>query len=1178
MCRTLLFAFLSLTITIASVAEDSKPVGSVTRLVLYNADTDQPIAAPFVDGATINLAATGTSLNLVAEVSGSVESVVFTYDGQRFRTESVAPYAFAGDNRGDLYGWTPTIGTHTLTATPYEANSGNGTAGAPFTVTFTVTSGGNAPPVAAFTATPTSGTAPLAVSFDASASSSGIAAYHWSFGEGNTAAGITASHTYLTPGAYTAQLTVTGTDGAQDTESRTITVSEPGAAGAFLEAGGLVAFEAESYATNTPVGIDAWLEKSTASTSYPAPAGYSGSAAMYAADDAANSNLAPGTGPEMTYPVNFTTPGVYYLWVRAYANDYNSDRLHGGLNGEDYGPGIRLDYLIATTHDTWTWTNKHGSAREPAYLIIDTPGVYTINLWMQKDGLYADKLVLSTDANYTPTGIGPPESPREDCASCNRAPSAALEAWGDDLTIHFDGVESSDPDGQVTDYRWNFGDGATGTGSTTRHTYAAAGTYTVTLTVTDDAGAQGSTSKTITVTDSGTGSGAFLESGGLVVMEAEHAHRNIARSSKRWDEVSTIAGYSGEGAMVALPDNGQLINTGYSTTSPELAFEVRFGEGGTYYVWVRMYSTNDLDNSLHAGLDGAESASGHAMEETTYGAWTWSKNRKYSASDASLTTPSGVHTVSLWMREDEVAVDKVLLTTDANYTPSGAGPAESARDEGSANEPPRASFTYTLDGLKATFDASASRDPEGGALTYWWDYGDGETGGSSIHEYASAGTYAVTLTVTDPQGASDAISQQVSVTDGTNLPPVISYLLDPQRANNAVYYGERVLFDAKDSFDPEGGALTFAWYVGAQQVGSGALYAHTAANSGTSEVIRLEVSDGSLTSSEEIVLSLEESSRWYYYLTDHLGSLRAMVDEEGAVVSYSDYYPFGLEMPGRSSLHEAAKPKENYTGHELDEESGLVYAGARYYMPEIARWGVVDPMGDKHPEWSTYNYVLNNPFRYNDPNGLNPCCEEALTGVRVAVTAFYDVKHSAQNAILNSLLGQWIWPVDEGMKWEAIYSIDESGNQVFDTVIHQVPKGGTIAEAFNRTLDAINIVSFGQSPTGSILSKAPGSTTQIIENVRTVTDRLIQHTSEKDLIAAAKEVASGVPYLGQHLKEVREAAKGLRRRIRQINNGLSDPNLSLEQRQALLDELSIASRNLDAAEEAVSGVYKRHDN
>ena len=679
--------------------------------------------------------------------------------------------------------------------------------------------------------------------------------------------------------------------------------------------------------------------------------------------------------------------------MRAYANDYNSDRLHGGLNGEDYGPGIRLDYLIATTHDAWTWTNKHGSVQEPAYLTIDTPGLYTINLWMQKDGLFADKLVLTTDANYTPTGIGPPESPREDCSSCNSAPTAAFEAWGDDLTIHFDGVESSDPDGRVTQWNWDFGEGATGNGSTTSHTYAAAGTYTVTLTVTDDAGAQGSTSKTITVTGSGTGSGAFLESGGMVVMEAEHAHRNITRSSKRWEEVTTIAGYSGEGAMQALPDNGQLINTGYSTTSPELAFDVRFGEGGTYYVWVRMYSANDLDNSLHAGLDGAETASGHAMEETTYDAWVWSKNRKYSASDASLSVTTGVHTVSLWMREDEVAIDKILLTTDANYTPGGLGPGESAREDGSENQPPAASFTYSADGLKVSFDASASSDPEGGALTYRWDYGDGESGGSSSHEYAAAGTYTVTLTVTDPEGATGRASQTISVADGTNLPPVIAVVLDPQRAGNSVYYGERVLFDAKDSFDPEGGALTFVWYVGAQPAGSGALYEHTAALSGTSEMIRLEVSDGSLTSSEEIVLSLEENSGWYYYVTDHLGSVRAVVDEEGEVVSYSDYYPFGLEMAGRSSLTEIAKPKENYTGHELDEESGLVYAGARYYMPEIARWTSVDPMGDNPAQLdkSPYAYAWNNPVLWNDPDGrCIPLCLVAAWAVVEVGLAIYD--------------------------------------------------------------------------------------------------------------------------------------------------------------------------------------------
>ena len=164
-------------------------------------------------------------------------------------------------------------------------------------------------------------------------------------------------------------------------------------------------------------------------------------------------------------------------------------------------------------------------------------------------------------------------------------------------------------------------------------------------------------------------------------MEAENAHQNIPRNSQMWQSVTTIGGYSGLSAMQALPDNSQLIDTGYATTSPELAFDVDFTQGGTYYVWVRIYSTNDLDNSLHVGLDGAETPSGNAMEETNYNAWTWSKNRKNSTDDASLNVTAGLHTVNLWMREDEVAIDKVLLTTDVNFTPTGTGPAESPQGQ-----------------------------------------------------------------------------------------------------------------------------------------------------------------------------------------------------------------------------------------------------------------------------------------------------------------------------------------------------------------------------------------------------------------------------------------------------------------------------------------------------------------
>ncbi|MEX2345025.1 MAG: Ser-Thr-rich GPI-anchored membrane family protein [Balneolaceae bacterium] len=107
-----------------------------------------------------------------------------------------------------------------------------------------------------------------------------------------------------------------------------------------------------------------------------------------------------------------------------------------------------------------------------------------------------------------------------------------------------------------------------------------------------------------------------------------------------------------------------------------------------------------------------------------------------------------------------------------------------------------------------------------------------------------------------------------------------------------------------------------------------------------------------------------------YYIKDHLGSTRAVVNDVGTVLEAFDYYPFGLLMPKRNTA--GANTLEKFTGKERDMEGNLNldYFGARFYDPALGKWLGVDPLADEYPEWSPYNYTLNNPIIFVDPNGM----------------------------------------------------------------------------------------------------------------------------------------------------------------------------------------------------------------
>jgi PKD repeat protein len=94
------------------------------------------------------------------------------------------------------------------------------------------------------------------------------------------------------------------------------------------------------------------------------------------------------------------------------------------------------------------------------------------------------------------------------------------------------------------------------------------------------------------------------------------------------------------------------------------------------------------------------------------------------------------------------------------------------------NQAPVASFTFTTNDLTASFDANGSNDPDGNIVSYAWSFGDGTTGSgvTTSKTYAAAGTYTVTLTVTDDDGATGTKTQSVTVSEpasGEDVPPTI---------------------------------------------------------------------------------------------------------------------------------------------------------------------------------------------------------------------------------------------------------------------------------------------------------------------------------------------------------------------------------------------------------------------
>ncbi|WP_284462628.1 DUF6443 domain-containing protein [Chryseobacterium sp.] len=116
-----------------------------------------------------------------------------------------------------------------------------------------------------------------------------------------------------------------------------------------------------------------------------------------------------------------------------------------------------------------------------------------------------------------------------------------------------------------------------------------------------------------------------------------------------------------------------------------------------------------------------------------------------------------------------------------------------------------------------------------------------------------------------------------------------------------------------------------------------------------------------------------KKDQYIYQYKDHLGNARVSFGRNSAgaleITDANDYYPFGMNhlKTGNAFFGVGSYKNYKYNGKEL-QETGMYDYGARMYMPDLGRWGVVDPRSQYTHE--TYSYVWNNPISFNDPTGM----------------------------------------------------------------------------------------------------------------------------------------------------------------------------------------------------------------
>ena len=179
----------------------------------------------------------------------------------------------------------------------------------------------------------------------------------------------------------------------------------------------------------------------------------------------------------------------------------------------------------------------------------------------------------------------------------------------------------------------------------------------------------------------------------------------------------------------------------------------------------------------------------------------------------------------------------------------------------------------------------------------------------------------------------------------------------------------------------------------------------------------------------------------HFYVKDHLGSNRLVVDGNGNIEEVNHYYPFGALMGDRCGV---SRNKYKYIGKELDTMYGwnMQDHEARWYDPVLGRWMVTDPLQEKYASVSSYCYAANNPIRFVDTDGNSPFSvlikyvakKEVQIGVKIFIKR--NIQNRLQKYMSKNILEQFVKDADD------IISILD--NSAWENVVELTPVVGDI--------------------------------------------------------------------------------------------------------------------------------------